>query len=54
MLLFYELPNYDDKLRDDNDGLDLEKKSTGDKRKKRDELSEDHLVGGGGWGDIVN
>ena len=33
LLLFYELPNYDYKLRDDNDGSDLEKKSTGDKRK---------------------
>ena len=33
LLLFYELFNYDDKLRDDNDGSDLEKKSTSDKRK---------------------
>ena len=33
LLLFYELPNYDDKLRDDNDGSEMEKKSTGDKRK---------------------
>ena len=41
LLLFYEQPNYDDKLRDDNDRSDLEKKSTGDKRKLRDELSED-------------
>ena len=28
----------DDNLRDDNDCSDLEKKSTGDKRKQRDEL----------------
>ena len=42
LLLFYELPKDDDKLRDDNDCSDLEKKSTGkDKRKQRDELSED-------------
>ena len=41
LLLFYELPNDDDKLRDNNDHLDLEKKSTRDKRKQRDELSED-------------
>ena len=33
LLLFYKLPNYDDKLRDDNDGSEMEKKSTGDKRK---------------------
>ena len=26
--LFYEMPNYDDNLRDDNDRSDLEKKST--------------------------
>ena len=38
---FYELPNENDKLKDDNDCSDLEKKSTGDKRKQRDELSED-------------
>ena len=25
LLLFYELPNYDDKLRDDNAGSELEK-----------------------------
>ena len=41
LLRFYELPKDDYKLRDDNDGSDLEKKSTGDKRKQRDELSED-------------
>ena len=41
LLLFYELPNYDDKLRDDNDCSDLEKKSSGVKRKLGDELSED-------------
>ena len=34
LLLFYELPNENDKLKDDNDCSDLmEKKSTGDKRK---------------------
>ena len=33
LLLFYELPNYDDKLRDDNVRSELEKKSTSDKRK---------------------
>ena len=44
LLLFYELPNYDDKLRDDNAGSELEKQSTSDKRKQNDELSEDHLV----------
>ena len=32
LLLFYELPNYDDKLRDDNVCSELEKKSTSDKR----------------------
>ena len=31
------MPNYDDKLRDDNDGSEMEKKSTGDKRKQKDE-----------------
>ena len=33
LLFFYELPNENDKLKDDNDCSDLEKKSTGDKRK---------------------
>ena len=40
LLLFNELLNYDDNKRDNNDRLDLEKKSSGDKRKER-ELSED-------------
>ena len=53
MLFFYELPNYDDKLRDDSDGSDLDRKSTGDKRKLRDKLSEDHLVRGGGGGILL-
>ena len=39
LLLFYESPNYDDNSRDNNDRLDLKKKSTGDKRKQRDKLS---------------
>ena len=33
LLLFYELPNENDKLKDDNDCSDLEKKSNRDKRK---------------------
>ena len=33
LLLCYELPNYDDNSRDNNDRSDLKKESTGDKRK---------------------
>ena len=40
LLLFNELPKYDDNKRDDNVRSDLEKKCSGDKRKER-ELSED-------------